>query len=148
MSDLVVECIAAEQTRSIRHKVLWPHKSCLEECVLDTDHLENAFHVGVWRHTELISTGSFFPQQHPHFSQGIQYRLRAMATKSGHHGMGSGRALLEYGLRILRQRNTELLWCDARLGAVGFYERLGFQLRDEIYQVPQIGPHKLMWFEF
>ena len=43
--------------------------------------------------------------------------------------------------------NIELLWCDARLEATGFYERLGFKMKGEIYNVPNIGPHKLMYIE-
>ena len=33
----------------------------------------------------------------------------------------------------------ELLWCDARLESTGFYEKLGFKMKGEIYNVPEIG---------
>ncbi|MFM9005171.1 MAG: GNAT family N-acetyltransferase, partial [Flavobacteriales bacterium] len=105
----------------------------------------DAFHLGVRCESELISVGSFVPQSHHHFSQDNLYRLRAMATLPNFHGRGSGRVLIEFALQLLRERNANLLWCDARLSAVGFYQRLGFSVDDEIYEVPLIGPHKLMW---
>jgi GNAT superfamily N-acetyltransferase len=145
MSEMVIECISADLTRSIRHQVLWQHKPSLDVCVLDTDNVIDAFHLGVRFESELISVGSFFPQTHHHFYQDNVYRLRAMATLPNFHGRGSGRALIEFALQLLRERNANLLWCDARLSAVGFYQRLGFSVDDEIYEVPLIGPHKLMW---
>lgn len=145
MSDFVVECVSSELTRSIRHQVLWQHKASPDLCVLDSDSAENAFHVGVSCRSELISVGSFFPQQHSKFSVSHAYRLRAMATMPNYHSKGSGRVLIEFALGVLRERKVDLLWCDARLSAVGFYERLGFSVNHEIYEVPLIGPHKLMW---
>lgn len=147
MSDFIVECISTEQTKAIRHQVLWPHKTSLDVCVLETDDLTDAFHVGTWDRGKVISTGSFFPQQHQEFSQQHQYRLRAMATYPNYQGLGAGRRLIEFALKKLRERNVELLWCDARLVAEGFYKNLGFRVKDEIYEVPLIGPHKLMWYE-
>ena len=41
----------------------------------------------------------------------------------------------------------ELLWGDARLEATGFYEKLGLKMKGEIYDVPDIGPHKLMYIK-
>lgn len=145
MSDFVVECISADLTRSIRHQVLWQHKQSVDDCVLETDAHQDSFHVAVRYQSKIISVGSFFPQMHQHFSMQYQYRLRAMATLPDFNGKGSGRLLIEYALQILRERNANLLWCDARLTAVGFYQRIGFSLKDEIYEVPMIGPHKLMW---
>jgi hypothetical protein len=40
-----------------------------------------------------------------------------------------------------------VLWCDARLVAVPFYEQLGFKKFEDVYEVPLIGPHHFMWKE-
>ena len=45
----------------------------------------------------------------------------------------------------LRKKGVKLLWCDARLIATGFYEKLNFKIKGQVYQVPKIGPHKLMF---
>jgi ribosomal protein S18 acetylase RimI-like enzyme len=76
-----------------------------------------------------------------------QYRLRAMATHPDFHGRGLAKALILHSVEILKEKQQEVLWCDARLNAVGFYKRLGFRQIDEVYEVPKIGPHKFMWFK-
>jgi hypothetical protein len=37
------------------------------------------------------------------------------------------------------------LWCNARLAAVGFYERAGMVTTGEIWEEPVIGPHIAMF---
>jgi hypothetical protein len=38
-----------------------------------------------------------------------------------------------------------LLWCKARLPAVVFYERGGFEVGSDPWDEPHIGPHVAMW---
>lgn len=42
-------------------------------------------------------------------------------------------------------RGGGLLWCNARLTAVGFYQRGGFETLGEPWEEPLIGPHVAMW---
>jgi predicted GNAT family N-acyltransferase len=44
----------------------------------------------------------------------------------------------------VRERGGGLLWCNARVPAVAFYERAGFNTRGEVWNDPQIGPHIAM----
>ena len=39
------------------------------------------------------------------------------------------------------------MWCDARVGAVGFYERMGFAVVTEEFDKPEVGPHRGMLVE-
>jgi len=41
-------------------------------------------------------------------------------------------------------RGGGLLWCNARVPAVAFYERAGFEVRGEPWDEPHIGPHVAM----
>jgi hypothetical protein len=50
-------------------------------------------------------------------------------------------------MQELGLRGVVVLWCDARLVAVPFYEQLGFKKFDDVYEVPLIGPHHFMWRE-
>ncbi|MBL7942607.1 MAG: GNAT family N-acetyltransferase [Flavobacteriales bacterium] len=143
-----VERIAPDLTRSLRHQVLWPHIERVENCVIDIDQREDAIHLGCYDGERLVSVGSLFRMSSPKLQHGFQYRLRAMATHPDYHGKHAGFALVSEAKSVLSKMGTEVLWCDARLRAVGFYEKLGFQQLDEIYEVPNIGPHKFMWFEF
>lgn len=145
--ELAVRRISAAETRQLRHRVLWPHLSSPEVCVIDIDEREDAFHVGVFADERLISIGSFFGMESPRLSQHPQYRLRAMATDPEFRRQHAGDTLIQFALQELGLRGVAVLWCDARLVAVPFYEQLGFKKFDDIYEVPLIGPHHFMWKE-
>jgi GNAT superfamily N-acetyltransferase len=145
--DLQVRFIQPQEARSLRHRVLWPHLPSQDVCVIDIDTREDAFHVGVYCDTSLISIGSFFCMSSPRLHQAAQYRLRAMATDPDYRRMHAGEQLIDFACRELRKRAIEVLWCDARLKAIPFYESIGFSKFDDVYEVPLIGPHHFMWKE-
>lgn len=77
------------------------------------------------------------------------WRLRGMATHAEHRQRGYGRALLDFAIPYLRgldERRT--LWCDARKVAIPFYERCGWRIVSEEYDIPNIGPHVKMLVHF
>lgn len=143
--ELSVRHISASDTHELRHRVLWPHLASPEVCIIDIDDRDDAFHVGVFAEGALISIGSFFALYSPRLEQASQYRLRAMATDPNFRRLHAGDSLITFALEELRNRNIEVLWCDARLVAVPFYEHLGFQKSADTYEVPLIGPHHFMW---
>jgi ribosomal protein S18 acetylase RimI-like enzyme len=142
-----VRQITAEETRDLRFRVLWPHLESVDKCVIDIDHRSDALHLGTFDGNRLVAIGSLFEFETPKISHLKKYRLRAMATDPEYRGKGTGEMLIRKAIEILRSKNYDVLWCDARLKAVGFYEKIGFQALDEIYEVPIIGPHKFMFFE-
>ncbi len=68
-----------------------------------------------------------------------------MATDPAWHGRGVGRAVLTAGGAAVAAVGPGLLWCNAREAAVGFYQRLGWGVCSEQFDVPQFGPHYRMW---
>lgn len=142
---LEVGIISAEETYPLRLKVLWPHKNSLNECGIDVDDLSGTFHVGAFKNGELVSIGTFLIQKNEKFKEKIQYRLRAMATSPVVRGENFGKKIIDFALEELQNRKVELLWCDAREFALGFYEKMGFTVVGDFYDVPKIGPHKLMY---
>jgi GNAT superfamily N-acetyltransferase len=141
-----VQKIPVALTRELRHLVLWPHIERRIDCAIPTEETTpGVFHLGVIDNGNIASIGTFFPMSSTKLDIRKQYRLRAMATHPDYAGKGCGRLLITYSIQLLREEGVEVLWCDARLGAVGFYEALGFSSLDEIYDVPKIGPHKFMW---
>jgi predicted GNAT family N-acyltransferase len=64
-----------------------------------------------------------------------------MATEPAIRGAGVGRALVVDGLARVAARGGDLVWCDARVTAAGFYELMGFAVVTEPYDKPGIGPH-------
>ncbi|MDZ4822915.1 MAG: GNAT family N-acetyltransferase [Flavobacteriales bacterium] len=147
-----VKIISPVQTHSLRHLVLWPHIEREEDCVIDADERKDAIHLATCEGERIVSIGSLFEMQSEKIAlvpgeSKKQYRLRAMATDPEYRGRDCGKLLVEKAIEILREKKIDVLWCDARMGAVGFYKRLGFSMIDEVYEVPRIGPHKFMWVE-
>jgi predicted GNAT family N-acyltransferase len=69
------------------------------------------------------------------------WQLRGMATDPAFRRSGAGRALVVDGLARVVARGGDLVWCDARGGAAGFYERMGFTVVTEEFEKPGIGAH-------
>lgn len=77
----------------------------------------------------------------------VAWRLRGMATSESARGTGLGRLVLEECFAVIREADGRVLWCNARIGAVPFYERLGLVCVGPEFELPDIGPHYVMWRE-
>ena len=145
MKKIEVRIIPSELTYLIRNKVLWPHKK-LQNCKLLVDNKPHTYHIGSFLGKELISIGTFIREKHKDFDlKKNHYRLRAMATLQDFQGLSSGKSLLLYAINLLKEKKTNLIWCDARVNAIPFYQKIGFKTQGNFYKIPQIGLHKLMY---
>jgi GNAT superfamily N-acetyltransferase len=69
------------------------------------------------------------------------WHLRGMAVDPDRRGTGVGAALIERLRDFVQRSGGGLIWCNARVSAVGFYERQGFVSIGEIWEEPHTGPH-------
>jgi ribosomal protein S18 acetylase RimI-like enzyme len=70
-------------------------------------------------------------------------RLRQMAVLNNLQGKGIGRALMQFAENIARDRGFRKITMHARKSAIGFYEKLGYQVTgDEFHEVTI--PHHIM----
>jgi predicted GNAT family N-acyltransferase len=145
--DYTIKPVETERIKELRFQVLWPHLSGPNECVIDPDKEEETFHMAAILNEEIIGTSTVIIDKNNAFPQADQYRLRAMATAPKVRGKGVGEKIIQAIISELKKRKCEILWCDARLTATGFYEKLGFKTEGKVYEVPNIGPHKLMYIE-
>lgn len=67
-------------------------------------------------------------------------QLRGMAVAPEQQGSGVGAAILAAATREI----GEPMWCNARATAVAFYERLGWRVTSEPFDIPAAGPHRRM----
>lgn len=75
------------------------------------------------------------------------WQLRGMATATEYHGHGLGRRLFAHALEEARRHQPDwMIWCNARVAAIGFYERVGWEVVSEEFEIPYAGPHKKMVF--
>ena len=105
------------------------------------------FHIAALLNDKVVGTSTFIIDINEKFEEKNQYRLRAMATDPEVRGYGLGAKIIENALDELKNMGVKLLWCDARIIATGFYEKQNFKVKGQVYQVPKIGPHKLMYKE-
>ncbi|WP_395092316.1 GNAT family N-acetyltransferase [Armatimonas sp.] len=72
-------------------------------------------------------------------------QLRGMATAPEWQGKGVGSAVLA-ATQAYALRQGLLLWCNARVSAVGFYQKSGWHTEGEPFDVAESGPHVVMRF--
>jgi predicted GNAT family N-acyltransferase len=91
---------------------------------------------------EVVGIVRFSPASCPYRTGArTAWQLRGMATDPAVRGSGAGRDLVVEGLARVAARGGDRVWCDARVPAVGFYERMGFTVVTEAFDKPGIGPH-------
>ena len=96
---------------------------------------------------EIVGVVRFLPRDCPWREAEAPWQLRGMATDPRVRGLGVGRALVAEGLSRVVERGADLVWCDARAAAVGFYERIGFTLVTDEYDLRPVGAHRGMLIE-
>lgn len=143
-SDYEIRRVTTAQTLPIRQRVLKPHLS-EAECVNPGDDLPTTFHFGLFIEGKLVSIATFLQESHPAFASGFPYRLRGMATDDSYRGKKWGQLLVRFGVEELRSRRCDLVWFNAREKAFPFYERLGFSFYGPLFDIKDIGPHKVMY---
>lgn len=126
-----------EAIRALRGRVLYPGLTP-ERRTYAGDDDPATIHIGAFTPEQnLVGLCSLFPR--PDGS----LQLRGMAVDSGLQGTGVGALVLREAERIAANENKPL-WCNARLAAVGFYERLGWRTEGDAFEVPDIGTHYIM----
>ncbi len=138
-----VEKIRAEDCYPLRLEVLRP-KGKTYEYQYPGDYREDTFHFGVMRDGKPICIASFFANSNASIKSSNPVQLRGMATSTAARGIGAGKALVRFAMGHFREKGHDVLWCNAREGAVDFYKKLGFDVVSEKFQVPVIGPHFVM----
>jgi GNAT superfamily N-acetyltransferase len=143
--SVTIQRVTAAQTFPLRQRVLRPHDTVDELSFPDEDNADTA-HVAAVDHGTVIGAACVRRETVPWTTAPSQtaWRLRGMATADGRRSQGIGAAVLNAVLEHVACHGGGLVWCNARLGAVAFYERGGFVTRGERWDDPTIGPHIAM----
>ena len=135
-----VRQITAAETVSLRHAVLRPGRA-VETALFAGDDLPTTRHFGAFREGQLLCVASLFDAELPEEPRMSAIQLRGMATAAEAQRTGIGRTLVLGCAEFAREKGAQLLWCNARVYAVGFYRKLGFQIVSEEFHIPDVGPH-------
>lgn len=138
-----IEAVAAEIVRPLRAEVLRPGQPA-EQLVYEGDERSASRHWAASIDGRVVSVASVLREGHPREPRPGDWRLRGMASSADVRGQGLGSELLTRCVTYAREQNGARLWCNARIRAVGFYERAGFLVEGELFEIRSIGPHHLM----
>jgi predicted GNAT family N-acyltransferase len=136
---VTVDEVAPEITYPLRAAVLRPDGG---EITWAGDEDPATFHLAARTDERVVGVVRFSPAACPWRPEARSpWQLRGMATDAAVRGTGAGRLLVDDGLARVAARGGDLVWCDARVPAAGFYERMGFTVVTEPFDRPGIGPH-------
>jgi GNAT superfamily N-acetyltransferase len=75
------------------------------------------------------------------------HQLRGMATRADLARRGIGSALLRHAVAdLVAYDGARMFWCNARVAAIPFYRRMGWEIASDVFDVPTVGPHRVMTF--
>jgi len=138
---LVVRSSATE-TAELRRAVLRPHLR-IEEMALGGDQNPDTAYLSVravGRAGVVLGCVRLEPVPCPWSAEldvpgRAAWQLRAMATDPSARGTGLGRRLVHTAVDHVTAHEGDLIWCNARVSAQGFYARLGFRTVTEPFVV-------------
>jgi GNAT superfamily N-acetyltransferase len=139
-----VRRIDVQAARVLRHRLLRPGRP-EDELVFPGDDAPDTLHSGAFEGDRLVGIATIISEPQPGARDDRAWRIRGMATLPEVRGRGYGGLLLEGCLEHAVHHGAQVVWCNARTGAVGFYRRYGFAGRGDPFDIPNIGPHQLMF---
>jgi GNAT superfamily N-acetyltransferase len=137
---IVVRVITSDETWPLRLAVLRPNRP-IEAVQYPGDDARTTRHFGAFREGRLLGIASLYLAEMPERPGVSAIQLRGMATAPEARGLGLGRALVHECIAFTRGNGVQLLWCNARTSAVGFYCKLGLEIVGEEFEIPDVGPH-------
>jgi len=112
-----------------------------ETAVYPEDARADAFHIAAYDEAGVVQgCVTFFPDPMAG-EDGTAYRFRGMGSAPEVRGQGFGAAALTAGLREAAARGADLVWCNGRTSATGFYEHFGFTAVGPEFTLEPSGPH-------
>ena len=135
--------IDLETTLPLRQKYLRPYLR-ISECRLPTDEHPLACHFGAYDNTQLLGVVSVAPAEISNQCQQQAWQLRMMATREDARLQGVGRHLVAAVIAHVQGQGATCLWCNARVRAQGFYQKQGFAVVGNVFNIEPIGPHVKM----
>lgn len=125
----------------LRNSVLRPGRP-IESCQFDGDLDAQTRHFAYEKDSQIMAIASTYVNARNDLSAGWQ--LRGMASAASMRGQGLGKLLLDAIIECAQANKAPELWCNARQGAIGFYENAGFTVHSELFDIVDVGPHVVM----
>ena len=119
-----IEQIPLELARRIRLTAMYPgQKREVAELADDAE----GIHFGLFHQNKLMSVVSWFKRNEN------EAQFRKLATLEEFRNQGYGTLLMQYIIKFSKGENIRDLWCNARVSAEGFYNKLGFKEKNQAF---------------
>jgi predicted GNAT family N-acyltransferase len=144
--DVNISKVDAEEVRPLRHSELRKGEDFSTTSYLK-DYEQSTFHIACIVDEIIVTCASFYSEKSTKIKSNNAYRLRGMATDFNFQRKGYATKLMKESFIQLKEIESDLLWCNARLTAVDFYKSLGFKITGNLFDIEKIGSHYYMYKE-
>ncbi|MCB2223755.1 MAG: GNAT family N-acetyltransferase [Actinobacteria bacterium] len=144
MSEFELRAITPGETYELRRALLRPHQR-VHEMTWAGDDAPDTLHIGGFREDRLVGIGTAHRQPMPGLSEPQAWRIRGVAVDHGHRGYGLGEMLLRRLLEHAAASGGRLVWANATAASYGFFEHYGFARRGDPFELPEVGPHYVVY---
>ena len=138
-----IKQIPSQATFAVRLPVLRPGKP-VESCIFEGDDLPTTAHFGVFDDENLAGIVSVFKEKTPLLINENQFQLRGMAVLDSHQKKGLGDMLVKAAEEYILAQAGKVIWFNAREIAVGFYNKMGYEIIGDPFTIGDIGIHYVM----
>jgi GNAT superfamily N-acetyltransferase len=108
---------------------------------IDTD--KNTKFLGVFHNDKLVGCATL--QVDPR--NDCKYRIRGMAVEPEFRNQGVGTKIVKELQKLAINEGTGM-WCNARIKAITLYEKCGFKIISDVFEIKPIGLHYDMEWNF
>lgn len=142
--DINIIRISATDTYPVRHAELRKGRP-FNSCAFEGDQLESSVHIGAYAQDKLVGVASYMAVPFSGAPDVAAMQLRGMAVLSSYHRQGIGAKMLAFGEQMLLKQEVLILWMNARINALDFYNKLGYSISGDVFNIPEVGAHYKMF---
>ena len=140
-TSLELRQAAVEEIIPLRHRILRAGLP-IEEAHFDGDREPTTHHVAAFDGMAAVGCATLVLNP---WEGEPAWQLRGMATDAAWQRCGVGQAVWQYAVDCaIESSPVRLLWCNARVPALEFYKRQGWEVVSEQFEIPTAGPHRKM----
>ncbi len=136
----IIKVILARDTHAVRHPILRQGRP-IEDCIFAGDHDPDTLHLGAFMEDKLVGVLSAYQRSHPDFKTEKSYQIRGVAVMTNHHRKGIGKELMSHIETLLIEREIDVIWLNARIGALAFYTSIAYTQIGTAFEIEKIGTH-------
>ncbi len=138
-----IKKISSQETFAVRQPVLRPGKP-VTSCIFEGDDLDTTIHFGIFDQNNLVGIVSVFQSNNILFPETKQFQLRGMAILFSYQKKGLGEQLILHAEEYIKEIGGKRIWFNARENAVGFYEKMKYEITGPAFIIPGVGTHFVM----